>query len=234
MLPRHNGSGRATDASSGLAAWTIPNVNQPKLIDMDTWARAEQFAHYRTTVPCTYAMTVEVDVTALAAALRDAGRKTYPAQLWALAAVVNRHPEFRVAVDANERPAVWPVLHPSFTVFNTARETFAAVWTPFEEDFTSFHETVVELLAEHQHATTLFPQGQLPPDTFDVSSLPWTSFTAFNLHIADGWDHLLPIFTLGRHVERDGARTYPWQYRYTTPPRTGSTSRASSTTFARW
>lgn len=186
-----------------------PEPNKPEPIDLATWPRAEHFAHYRTTVPCTYAMTVELEVTALAGALREAGRKTYPAQLWALATAVNRQAEFRLTLDAEGRPATWPVLHPSFTVLNPERGTFAAVWTPFDDDFARFHEAVTALLAEHRHATALFPQGELPRDTFDVSSLPWTSFTAFTLNIAGGWDHLLPIFTLGRHVERDGRTFLP-------------------------
>jgi chloramphenicol O-acetyltransferase type A len=184
-------------------------VSQPEPIDLASWNRAELFAHYRTAVPCTYAISVEVDVTELTAALRNSSRKTYAAQAWALAAVVNRHPEFRLTVDAEGRPATWPVLHPSFTVFNPARETFAAVWTPFQEDFAPFDEQMAELLAKHRDATTMFPQGELPPDTFDISSLPWTSFTSFDLHIKSGWEHFLPIFTLGRHVERDGRTLLP-------------------------
>lgn len=185
------------------------DVNQPEKINMATWARAEHFAYYRTAVPCTYAITVEIDVTALTTALRLAGRKTYPTQLWALAAVVNRHPEFRLTIDHDGSPATWPVLHPSFTVFNPDRGTFASVWTPFEQDFPKFHARVIDLLTEHRNATRFFPQGELPPDTFDVSSVPWTSFTSFALHIAAGWKHFLPIFTLGGHVERDGRTRLP-------------------------
>jgi chloramphenicol O-acetyltransferase type A len=184
-------------------------MSQPQKIDLSRWARAEHFAHYRTRVPCTYAITVEIDVTAMTAALRVGGRKTYAAQIWALAAVVNRHQEFRLTLDQDGSPATWPVLHPSFTVLNPARETFASVWTPFDDDFDGFHARAADLLAEHRHATTLFPQGDPPPDTFDVSSLPWISFTAFDLHISGGWEHFLPIFTLGRLVQRDGRTVLP-------------------------
>lgn len=187
----------------------MASVSQPEPIDPATWNRAELFAYYRTEVPCTYAITVEVNVTALTAALRDSGRKTYAAQAWALGTVVNRHPEFRLTVDSEGKPATWHVLHPAFTVFNPARETFAAVWTPFQEDFAAFDSRMGELLAKHRDATSMFPLGELPPDTFDVSSLPWTSFTAFDLHIKSGWEHFLPIFTLGRHVERDGQTLLP-------------------------
>jgi chloramphenicol O-acetyltransferase type A len=184
-------------------------VNRPEPIDRATWNRAEPFEYYRSVVPCTYAVTVEVDTTALTAALRRTRRKTYAAQAWALATVVNRHPEFRLALDDEGRPATWPVVHPSFTVLNPARETFAAVWTPYVADFAAFHSLMAELLDEHRGATCMFPQGELPPDTFDISSLPWISFTAFDPHLASGSDHFLPIFTLGRHVERDDRTFLP-------------------------
>lgn len=184
-------------------------MNRPEPIDLATWTRAELFEHYRSVVPCSYAITVEVDVTALTAALRRSGRKTYAAQAWALATVVNRHQEFRVTLDDHGRPATWPVLQPSFTVLNPTRETFAAVWTPYNEDFAAFNSQMAELLAEHRDATTMFPQGELPPDSFDISSLPWTSFTAFDLHITSDGEHFLPIFTLGRYVDRDGRTFLP-------------------------
>ncbi|MFE7673318.1 type A chloramphenicol O-acetyltransferase [Streptomyces albidoflavus] len=184
-------------------------IPPPTPIDLDTWPRRQHFDHYRRRVPCTYAMTVEVDVTAFAAALRRSPRKSYLAQVWALATVVNRHEEFRMCLTDSGDPAVWPVVHPAFTVFNPERETFACVWAPYDPDFGTFHDTAAPLLAEHRRATDFFPQGDPPPNTFDVSSLPWASFTGFTLDIRDGWDHLAPIFTLGRYTERDARLLLP-------------------------
>ncbi|WTD01896.1 type A chloramphenicol O-acetyltransferase [Streptomyces albidoflavus] len=184
-------------------------IPTPAPIDLDTWPRRQHFDHYRRRVPCTYAMTVEVDVTTFAAALRRSPRKSYLAQVWALATVVNRHEEFRMCLTDSGDPAVWPVVHPAFTVFNPERETFACVWAPYDPDFGTFHDTAAPLLAEHSRATDFFPQGDPPPNTFDVSSLPWASFTGFTLDIRDGWDHLAPIFTLGRYTEREGRLLLP-------------------------
>lgn len=178
-------------------------------IELSTWPRRETFEHYRKAVPCSYALTVEIDVTAFASALSDSSRKSYVAQIWALATVVNRHDEFKMCLDGSGHPAVWPTVHPMFTVFNADRETFASVWAPYDPDFTVFHSAAAELLAQHRTSTTLFPQRELPPNVFDVSSLPWSSFTGFTLNIRDGWEHLAPIFTLGRYVERDGRVLMP-------------------------
>lgn len=181
----------------------------PEPIDLDTWARRETFEYYRDQVPCTYAITVEIDVTELVAALQRTGRKTYPAQIWAIATAVNRHREFRMALTDAGAPATWPVVHPAYTVFNAARETFAAVWTPYDTDFAAFHDRASAVLADASSATTMFPQGGLPPDVFDISSVPWTSFTGFSLQIDGGTRHLLPIFTIGCYLERDGRTLMP-------------------------
>lgn len=185
----------------------------PVPIDLAAWSRREHFEHYLRRVPCTYAMTVELDATVFAAALRESPRKTYLAQIWALATVVNAHEEFRMRLaegrDGPRIPAIWPVVHPMFTVFNPARETFCAVWAPYDSDFGAFHDAAAPLLAEHAAATELFPQGAPPPNVFDVSSIPWASFTGFALDIAENWEHLAPIFTLGKYAEREGRLMLP-------------------------
>ena len=184
-------------------------VNYTTPIDLATWPRREHFEHYSSRSPCTYSVTVELDATRFIAALRTAGRKTYPAQVWAVASVVNRHGEFRMAVDEVGLPSIWQVVHPSFTVFNSERATFACVWAQFDTDFARFYAEAVALLSIHRTATTMFPQGDVPPNVFDISSLPWLSFTGFELNIARGHDHYLPIFTLGKYRERAGRVMLP-------------------------
>lgn len=178
-------------------------------IDLGSWPRRQHFEHYLNASPCTYALTVEVDVTAFAAELRASERKTSLAQIWAIATVVNAHDEFRMGLTESGAPGVWPVVHPAFTVFNPAQETFSSVWVPYDADFAVFHRSAAHAIAEHASASGLFPQGRPPANTFDVSSVPWTSFTGFTLNIRDAWRHLAPIFTLGRYVERDGRVLLP-------------------------
>ncbi|MFZ4894056.1 CatA-like O-acetyltransferase [Plantibacter sp. Mn2098] len=173
-------------------------------IDLATWPRREHFEHYLTRVECTYAITVDLDATELATALRGSPWKTYIAQIWAIASVVNRHSEFRMTLADDGTPSIWDVVHPAFTVFNPRRETFASVWAPFSPRFTEFHEHAAHVLASHRDATSFQPQPDMPPNVFDISSVPWVSFSGFSLQVRDGWRHLAPIFTLGRYREADG------------------------------
>ncbi|MGO1510136.1 MAG: CatA-like O-acetyltransferase [Actinomycetaceae bacterium] len=175
-------------------------------IDTATWPRRELFAHYRHRRPTYYSITVDLDVTALRERLRERGRRMSPALVWALATVVNRHEEFRMTLDDAGEPATWDVVDPSFTVLNPERETFANVWTPYDPDVDAFHDRAAALMDEHRSATTPFPQGFPPPaNLFDISFLPWTTFTSFALHVENGWDHVAPVFTVGRFA-RHGDR----------------------------
>lgn len=122
-------------------------------------------------MPCTYAITVEVDVTELVATLRRSGRKTYPAQIWVIATAVNRHREFRLRLTDAGAPATWPVVHPAFTVFNRARETFAAVWTPYDADFAAFHARASAVLADAASATRCSRKVSCRP-TCSISRVP--------------------------------------------------------------
>ena len=172
-------------------------------IDVEHWPRHEAFEHYFSRVPRSYAITVEVDVTEFVAATRAYRKRAYSAQIWAISDAVQRHDPFRMTSVASGAPAIWERTHPMFTVLNPERETFSAVWAPYSSDFTEFHDRASELIDRASRATQMFPQHDAPPNTFDISSLPWASFTAFALSIPKSTQHLAPIFTLGRYVERD-------------------------------
>lgn len=173
-------------------------------IDLDQWARREHFEHYRERVPCSFELTVAVDVTAFVEAVRSSGAKTYASQIWAVATVVNRHAEFRMQLLEDGSPAVWDVVHPMFTVFHPKTETFSALVVPYDADPHAFHDAAVATIERHRDDVRMFPQEDRPANVFDVSTLPGASFTGFALHIRDGWDHLMPIVTLGRYrVEGD-------------------------------
>jgi chloramphenicol O-acetyltransferase type A len=184
-------------------------MDAPTPVDLETWPRRRHFEHYLRTVPCTYSLTAEIDVTAFVAAARATRARAYIAQVWAIATVVNRHEEFRMTLTESGTPAIWTHLDPSFAVFRAERETFMSLSAPYDPEFAVFAASAAKVIAEHADSEDLFPQGGGPPNTFDISSIPWTDFTGFTLHIRDGWSHLAPIFTLGRYVERDGRVLLP-------------------------
>lgn len=173
------------------------------------WARREHFRHYMDSVRCTYSLTVQIDITALCAALKERGYRAYPAQIYMLATIVNRFPAFRMGTTAEGEAGYWEVVHPSYTIFNAETQTFSSIWTEYQAGFAAFYEACVADMAQYGGTTKFAPKGGAPKNAFDVSSVPWVDFTAFNLNIDGGGRHLLPIFTIGRYEERAGRVLMP-------------------------
>ena len=53
------------------------------------------------------------------------------------------------------------------------------------------------------------PKPNTPPNSFNVSMMPWATFTAVNLNLYNGGTALLPIFTMGKAFFADGRRLLP-------------------------
>ena len=174
-------------------------------IDLAGWPRSEHYNHYMNNVPCTYSLTVQLDITAI----RDAGLKLYPAMLYCLAREVNRRAEFRLRLDAEGRPGRFDVCHPCYTVFHRDAETFSNIWTEYSPDYAAFEAAYRADLARYGDVRAFSAKPGEPANTFPVSMIPWVEFTGFNLNLQYGFDYLAPIFTLGRYRDEAGRRLIP-------------------------
>lgn len=174
-------------------------------IDRADWTRKEYFEHYFSSVPCTYSMTVSLDVTAV----RQSGQKLYPVLLHSLTAVVNRHPEFRTALNSRGELGVYSEMIPSYTVFHPETETFSILWTEYSEDRAAFCAGYERDLLLYGKNPGMMAKPNPPENLFNVSMIPWTSFEGFNLNLQKGYEYLLPIFTIGRYREQEGRFVLP-------------------------
>ena len=166
-------------------------------IDTEHWCRKEYFEHYFSNVPCTYSMTAKIDITRI----KERQQKLYPAMLYYLTTVVNRHIEFRTAINENGELGVYSEMLPCYTVFHKDTETFSNLWTEYKpnlEDFCVAYENDLLKYGE-QHGMSGKPN--IPSNSFTVSMLPWTTFEGFNLNLQKGYDYLIPIFTMGNYFQ---------------------------------
>jgi len=172
-------------------------------IDLDFWPRKEYYLHFINDVVCTYSMTADLDITALA------GHRLHPAMLWLLTDTVNQYPEFRTHLSQEHGLGIFDEMHPSYTIFNKDNENFSVVWTEFSKDYPTFLARYTADVAAYEGSTCFMPKTNRPSNLFDVSMLPWTSFTSFNINVYDEGKYLLPIFTMGRKFDRDGKTLLP-------------------------
>ena len=170
-----------------------------QIIDRQTWPRKEYFEHYCFAVPCTYSMSVKLDITPLI----EEHVQLYPAMLYALTTLVNRHSEFRTAFNEKGELGVFSEMLPSYTVFHKESETFSNLWTEYHPDFAAFRQAYRRDLEQYGDVQKLEGKPGTPANTFPVSMVPWVTFEGFNLNLQKGYDYLLPIFTMGKYYEED-------------------------------
>lgn len=181
-----------------------------KVIDLDTWSRQEHFEHYLKQVPCTYQMTVKLDISGVMARKE----RLYPSMLHVFATVMNRHEELRCFVRDQGQLCVWEQLHPSYTVFHQDSETFSILWTAYEQDYARFKQNYEQDLALYGANTGLMGKPDCPENCFNVSMIPWVSFDSFTLDLPEGNNYLLPIFTMGRFYEEQNRTLLPVAIRF--------------------
>lgn len=181
-----------------------------KLIEVSKWTRKEYFDHYINQVTCTYSMTLNLDLTDLIKEVRKADVKLYPTMIYLLTGIVNKHEEFRTSIDSTRRLGIFDLLHPSYTIFQKDSETFTTLWTDYSPSFSKFYEQYLLDVKNYGEIKRFIAKPNMPENVFHISSIPWISFTGFNLNLPKATDYLLPIFTTGKYFEQNGKTFLPF------------------------
>ena len=167
------------------------------IMDKESWERNEYFEHYFSSVPCTYSMTVRLDITQI----KEKKFKLYPAMLYYLSTVVNRHSEFRTAFNEKGELGVYSEMMPCYTAFNKDTETFTNLWTEYSSDFGVFCKAYENDIQKYGKQKVMTGKPNVPSNCFTVSMIPWAAFEGFNLNIQTGYHYLKPIFTMGKYCQ---------------------------------
>ena len=127
-------------------------------IDRDTWDRAERFEHYFSQVPCFYSMTVDLDVTEL----KRRGGRFYPAVLYSLAVIVNRHREFRMAFNEEGVLAGMTSFRPAIPSSTRTQSPFPAFGQSIPRTFLRFSSAMRRICASMEAWNPLKPSPTRP------------------------------------------------------------------------
>ncbi len=171
-------------------------------IDLENWSRKETYLRFIDNNPCTYSMTVNLDITDFLAQVKAGKLSFFSSFLFVLSNAVNMHKEFRMAFDDNKNLGYYPYSNPCYTIFHEQTETFTTAWTEYSADFTQFMQNYKSDMEKYKNNC----KNSKPMNTqnyFNLSAIPWTSFTGFNLNIQKGYDYLAPIFTIGKYFENN-------------------------------
>lgn len=169
-------------------------------IDLDTWNRKNSYNQYMDTTPCTYSMTVNLNITHFLTEVKLQNIPFFPSILHAISTIVNRHPEFRMSIDAERDPGYYDICHPSYTLFHEDTETITNCWTEYNEAREVFLDSYKKDMQIYQFDSQTSKPLQIN-NIFTVSCIPWTTFSGFNLNLQKGYDYFAPIFTIGKYFE---------------------------------
>lgn len=172
------------------------------LIDIDNWDRKPYFEHFLNHTRCTFSMTANVDITKLLKLSRKKDIKFYPTFIYMVSRIVNSHEEFRTCFDEQGKLGFWDEMLPSFTIFHNDDKTFTNIWTEYSVDFDAFYRNYQEDIMQYGKIKCMNPKKSEPKNTFPISSIPWVSFTGFNLNIFNDGTYLLPIVTAGKYFDQ--------------------------------
>lgn len=182
-------------------------------IDINNWTRKEYFDHYFDNTPCTYSMTVKLDISKL----KKDGKKLYPTLLYGVTTILNRHEEFRTALDKNGQVGVFSEMLPCYTIFHKETETFSSIWTEFTADYTEFLQNYQKDIDAYGERKGMFAKPNPPENTFPVSMIPWTSFEGFNLNLKKGYDYLCRYLRLGSIMRMAENTIFPYRFKCIMP-----------------
>lgn len=172
-----------------------------KPIDTSSWKRKPYFDHYFNQIRCTYSITVNIDITNVLS-FKDRNKvKLYPLLIYVISKAVNKYEEFRTAINDRGEIGVWETLSPCYTVFHKDSESFSNIWTEWNDDLNLFLSNFEQDSKRFGQIDRIDAKPNTPANVFPISSLPWTTFTGFNLNIFADGTYLLPIFTYGKYFK---------------------------------
>lgn len=169
-----------------------------QLIDVSKWKRKAYFDHFLTDVPCTYSITVNLNITSLLKVIKPKNIKLYPCMIHLISSVVNRHEEFRMAINEKGELGVFDEMSPSYAIFVKEYETFTNIWTEYKSSFSEFYGNYLTDVEKYGESKQFIAKPNPPMNLFTISGIPWVSFTGFNLNLPTAFKYLIPIFTTGK------------------------------------
>ena len=180
-----------------------------KKIDMEKWDRKENYEWFTTKNRCKINMTMNVDVTNLVKIIKQNKLRCYPTFTYIASMVINKHDEFKMNYDESGNLGVYDIIHPRYPIFHESDERISILWTEYSEGFKVFYSSFISDIEKYGEKRSMAAKGKFPPNCFDMSSLPWSSFTSFDCPPTHDVVWLPPFVMVGRFFESNDKMLLP-------------------------
>lgn len=184
--------------------------NSFKKIDKEKWPRAYYYDYFMNSMRCRFGMTANIDITNFLKAIKSNNLRFYPTITYAVSNIINKFEEFRAFIDKNGEIIIWDVLNVRYPMFNSKDETVTSIWLEYCENFKEFYDKALLDIEKYSGEKSMYAKPNFPPNFYDITSIPWVSFTDFRIDMygTDGtW--LMPFVAVGKFFEQDGRTLLP-------------------------
>lgn len=171
-------------------------------IDLNNWERKEIFNHFLNQ-QTSFSITKNIDITSLYKVTKEKGYKFYPVFIFLVTHVANSNKHFRMNFNPEGEFGYWDKVVPMYTIFDKKSELFSAIDTNTDEGFKKFYDNYVSDTELYNGTGEMFPKRPVPENVINISMIPWTSFTGFNLNLNNNSNYFLPIVTAGGFINEN-------------------------------
>ncbi len=170
-------------------------------INLETWDRKENYTWFTTKNRCKINMTVNIEVTNLVKKIKELKIRCYPTFTYIVSKVLNANSEFKTLYNENGDLGVYDVIHPRYPIFHDSDKKISILWTEYNDDFKIFYDKFINDISVYGENRSMAAKGKYPVNCFDMSSLPWSSFTGFDCPPTNDTVWLPPFVMVGKFFE---------------------------------
>lgn len=181
-----------------------------KKIDINSWHRKHYYDYFMNNCRCRFGMTANIDITGLLNKIKELNLRCYPTFTYMVSRIINNHDEFKTSRDSNGNIGIWDTVNVRYPMFNEKDNTVTSIWLEYSDEFKTFYNNAIIDIEEYKGINNMLAKGQLPPNFYDITSIPWVSFTEFQLDMygVDGsW--LVPFVAIGKFFKQENRTLLP-------------------------
>lgn len=154
-------------------------------------------------------MTLDIDITDLVKRVKKLRIRFYPTFTYVVSTVLNESNEFKMSYDEDGNLGVYDIIYPRYPIFHESDRKISILWTEYSNDFKVFYNRFIDDINTYGKNRSMSAKRKFPPNCFDMSSLPWSSFKSFNCPPTSDIVWLPPFVMVGRFFERDSKLWLP-------------------------
>lgn len=168
-----------------------------EVINMENWKRAEHYKFFRYAENPFFGLTYNVDITHFFNIIKEKNLSFYCSMMYAVTLCANKLDDFKYRIEG-ENVILYKNASPSFRCLEKDTDLFKVVTVDFSNnllDFISIAKKAEENQTEYFKPTTRL-------DIYDISCIPWISFTHISHTLSADKDDSAPKFTWGEHFSQ--------------------------------